>query len=267
MSSPGSDKRYKIIDEDGNEFQLDHGSLTLLDDSFSVDVDIIERSFTDGAVAPGEERATMKELAFRVDLNKIQEQNFRSITNNLFYWLRKARVLRDVINNIETDVRLSEKSIQYEQGAFLHSSVINFTFTQIIPFWRDIEFQEFSETESGSNILSVNNDGFYDTPAYFILTAKEEVPKFLIKELNTGLGIGINDLQFGKLNLDTYVIDNENGEALLGSAETGGIKRNNRILSGTGFFFLRRGINDLIVYTFDNVDVDFTCKFKRRYFI
>jgi hypothetical protein len=267
MSSPESDTRYMIIDENGTQFTLNHGSLQILDDSFPVETDVIERSFTDGAIAPGESRATGKELSFKVDINEPTEQAYRAVVNNLFYWIRKAVILRDTINNIETDVRVLEKSITYDTGGFLHGSVVNWTFQQLIPFWRDVAWQEESENVSLSNVLVLENDGYYDTPAIFILNTDQEIPRFLVKELNTNLGIGIADLNFGKVNLETYVIDNENGEALLGSGETGGVLRNDRILSGTGFFFLRRGTNNLQVFTWQDRDVDFTVRWKRRYFV
>lgn len=267
MSSPRSDSRWKLIDSDSNEFPLVHGSLQIMDDTFPVEVEIIERSYTDGGIVPGETRGESKELAFRVDINRLLESGYRNVVNDMFYYIRKVVKIQDTINNIETDVRCVEKSITYDQGGFFHGSIVNFTLKQIIPFWWDINYIEISEFESGSNILSINNDGYYDAWPIFILKTNIEIPKFLIKELNSGYGIGIGDLQFGKTNLDTYVIDCENGECLLGSSETGGILRNTRILQGTNFFPLRRRINDLQVFTWLNRDVDFTCKYKRRYFI
>jgi hypothetical protein len=261
MSRP-QDKRYLIITEDGTTFRIENGSLQKPEDSFSIDNDVIERSFTDGAIIPGESRGTSKELILNVAINNQSESAYRDIVNNLFYWCRKAVTIRDTVNNIETDVRISELPIEYDEGGQHLGSTVSFVFIQLIPFWKDVNFIEVSENLSLSNQLVIDNDGYYDTPAIFIIQTDQEIPKFLIKMQETNLGIGINDLNFGKVNLQTYVIDNENGEALLST-----ILRNDRIISGTGFFFLRRGTNTLNVTTWLNRDIDFTVRYKRRFFI
>jgi hypothetical protein len=254
------DERYMLITEDGTQFIIQNGTLQKPEDTFGIDNDIIERSFIDGAIAPGESRGTAKELILNIAINNQSESVYRDTVNDLFYWCRKAVTIRDRKNNIETDIVINELPISYDEGGQHKGSTVSFVFTQLIPFWKDIDFIEVTENVSASNQLIIDNDGYYDTPAIFILQV--EIPKFLIKMEETDLGIGINDLSFGKVNLQTYVIDNENGEALLSS-----VLRNDRIISGTGFFFLRRGTNTLNVTTWLNRDLDFTVRYKRRYFI
>jgi hypothetical protein len=261
-------QRYMLITEDTtnlieneNYFIINNGSLKILEDFFPVETDIIERSFVDGAIAPGETRSTAKNLLLAIDINNSNETIFRNTYNTLLYWLRKAIKIRDRINNIETDVRVSENGIIYDAGGFFKGSVLNVTFTQLIPFWRDVDFIEESENLSLSNQIVINNTG-YDTYPIFIVTTATPLSKFLIKCIESNFGIGINDLNFGKTFLPTYIIDNENGEALLS-----GILRNDKIISGTNFFPLLRGVNTLIVRTLNNVDIDFTVRYKRRYFI
>jgi hypothetical protein len=246
-----------LIEEDNQQFIVENATLKIIEDTFPVEVDIIERSFTEGAIAPGEQRGTAKNLSLNIDINKTDEQIYRQAVNLLF-----SRKIRDRINNIETDIRLIEDTISYDEGGQFFGSRISFTLVQLIPYWRDVDFIEISETSTLSNQIIVDNDGFFETPASFIVTTERNLQKFLIKVEENNLGIGLNDFAFGTVNLETYVIDNENGEALLG-----GILRNNRIIPGTGFFFLRQGINTINVITQNNVDIDFTVKYKRRYFI
>lgn len=268
MPAITASQRYMLITEDTtllteneNYYIVNNGSCKILEDAFPVETDIVERSHIDGAIAPGETRGMSKELAFKIDINNVSEQNFRNYYNTIMYWLRKAIKIRDRINNIETNVRLSEDSISYDEGGQFHGSMLNITFIQLIPFWWDVDYIEETENLSLSNQLVIDNTG-YDTPAIFILTASRNIPRFLVKCNETNLGIGINDLNFGNLFLETYTIDNENGEALLE-----GILRNNRIIPGTGFFFLRRGVNTLVVRTSNDWDLDFTVRYRRRYFI
>jgi hypothetical protein len=263
-----ANQRYMLITEDTtnlveneNYYIINNGSCKILEDIFPVETDIIERSFVDGAIAPGETRGTSKDLPFKIDFNNPSEQSFRTYYNTLLYWIRKAIRIRDRINQIETDVRVIEDSIIYDEGGQFKGSVLNVTFKQLIPFWKDVDWIEQSENLSLTNQIIINNTG-YDTYPIFIVTVDQNLPKFLIKCIETNLGIGINDLNFGKTFLPTYIIDNENGEALLE-----GILRNDKIIAGTGFFHLRRGVNTLFVRTYNNIDVDFTIRYKRRYFI
>jgi hypothetical protein len=265
--SIGVSQRYALYDENNNEWIINNPALQILEDSFSTEVDTIERSYTEGAIAPGETRGTMKSLVLEIAQNSSSEQAYRLLINELFYRVRTAVRIRDRINNIETDVRPSEKAISYDPGGFLNGSSISVEFNQLIPFWKDIEFQEASETSSLSNQLIIDNDGFFKTPPVIILETRVEIPKLLVKVEETGEGIGINDLNFGRVDNDTYVIDCENGEILLGTSSRGGVLRNDRIISGTGFFNLRRGINTINVYTWQDRDLDTTVRYKRRYWV
>jgi hypothetical protein len=251
-----------LINDEGEQFIINNGSFKIIDDTFPVETDITERSYTEGSIAPGETRGTTKQLVYQLNLDKQRESIFRSTANELIRRAREAVTIRDRINEIETDVRLGEFGISYDEGGQFRGSIKSITFNQLIPFWKDIEFIELSETSTLSNQLIVDNDGYFETWPIFTLRADQNIQKFLIKVEETNLGIGLNDFSFGTVYNEIYVIDCENGEALLN-----GILRNNRIIGTTGFFPLRVGINTINVTTVNNIDLDFSVKYKRRYFI
>jgi hypothetical protein len=255
-------KRYKLIDKNNNEFQLENGTLQPLEDGFPIDVDIIERSFTEGAIAPGEQRGTSKEWVLNIAVNKDNDISFRNYVNELFYQFRVAKYIRDTIFNIQTEIRTSEPTLAYDAGGYLRGANITISLIQLVPFWEDVNFIEVSETNTGGNQLIINNDGYFKVKPIAILKTSQIIEKFLVKVEENGEGLGIADPNFGAFNLETYVIDCINGEAVLG-----GILSNGNILGNTGFFTLERGVNTVNCFTQDNRDLDMTIKYKRRFFI
>ena len=92
------------------------------------------------------------------------------------------------------------------------------------------------------------------------MVANSNVVKFSIRLRETGEGILVEDLEFGLLGLNTYIIDNVDGVIELNT-----LNRNQKIRSGTGFFNLQVGINTPEFVATDSVDIEI--KFKQRYYI
>ena len=110
--------RYTLIDIDGNEFEIQDETFKLESKSFSVELDIIERTFQAGADFPGIQRDKSGVLNFTNDVNKSDEQIFRNTKNTLIQKLRNTILIRDNINKIETDVRLQEITVNYDIGGY-----------------------------------------------------------------------------------------------------------------------------------------------------
>lgn len=257
--------RYKFIDSSGIEYQLDDDTFKRLEDASTIEVDIIERSFKAGADFPGIQRDQSKEITFQYNLDRIGEQLYRSYENNFRKWLRKTRRIRDTINNIETEVLLKEPVITYDDGGFNLGSLNTITFVQLKPFWQDVSATIIQDSGISSQSFLINNTGYIETPATITLQALELCPKFQI--INTcddpeldGQGIVIQDLQFGSLGLDTYIIDNGAGTAELNMAD-----RKNKIRQGTGFFNLGVGANRLD-FTLQG-QCAITIEYKKRYYL
>jgi hypothetical protein len=252
--------RYRLVDQDGNTFDITDPTFRMLDDSASIEADIVERSFRAGADFPGIQRDESKELNFVYSLNNSNEQTFRNYYNQLTYWFRKTRYIQDIINNIETEVLYVDRSIGYDNGGFNKGAENNETFRQLRPFWEDIDYQEEEETGITSDTIILNNNGYYETPALITIQALEQITKISMRINETGNGIIIKDLQFGVRGLNTYVIDNKDG-----TIELNQILRNQKIQSGTGFFNLRVGVNTMVIQL--NGQAEVTIRFKRRYYI
>jgi phage-related protein len=252
--------RYRFISDDGQFFDLDDSTFKLMDDTASIEVDFVEKSFQSGADFPGVQRDQSKSISFRYDINYPDEQTFRDRINLLRFWFRKARTLQDLINNIETDVVLTDYSIQYDEGGFNLGAVGNVSFRFLNPFWEDINYTVESDSASNSGLILVNNTGYIETPPIFTVTALSAVTKFSFRIRETAEGILIRDLQFSNTGLNTYIIDCKEGVA-----EINGILRNDQIKSGTGFFNLRVGQNTIDISAKGSIMVEM--KYKKRYYI
>lgn len=256
--------RYKLLDENRDPFTWTDPTLKRNEDISEIEVETVERSFRAGAEFPGVARDMSKEISFRIDINTNSEQTFRNTLNELRFYLRKVRWIQDTINNIETELLFANISIQYDEGGYFLGAVVEVRFKQLRPFWWDIEYS--SEEESGFStgqivIDETNQDGWIETPPLITLTAYEAITKFSIRILETGHGIFIQDLQFGSSGLDTYIIDNENGEAELNMVD-----RNSKIRGGTGFFLLQPRTKNTIIFEF-NGQADALIQWKRRKYL
>ena len=253
--------RYTLVNSSGLELNIDDKTLRILSRSFSIDLDIIERSYKSGANLIGIPRQQSTTIDFQYQQNYKSEQDFRTYMNNLLYWLNNVVLLKDTVNNTETELVLEENEINYDNGCFNHATTGNtISFRQLKPFWTDTVPTIITESGSGSSIFRVNNNGYIETPPIITLTALSPTTKFSLRVLETGNGILIEDLEFGLEGLNIYIIDNEDG-----TAELSGLNRNNKIRSGTGFFNFPVGVSTLeFVY---NGDLQIEISYKRRYYL
>jgi hypothetical protein len=257
----GSYYRYVLVDENGDFLNIRDESLKRLTDESSIEVDIIERSNQAGAEFPGIQRDKSKEIALQYNLDRSDENDWRLYENTLRYWLRKTRILQDVKYQIQTEVLQNEHGITYDDGGFNLGGLNTINFIQLKPYWEDINYTVEGGTGSFSNeILTINNDGFVETPPIITIRALEDVSKFSIRLLENNRGIVIQDLQFGVSGLNTYIIDNYSG-----TAELNQIDRKNKIRPGTGFFNLLVGTNRLEITANGAIVAD--VKWKRRYYV
>lgn len=252
--------RFSMIDADNNEYSFDDRAFTIMKRGLEVELDIIEKSFNPGADFPGIQRDQSSTLEFIYDFNKAVENDFRSSLNELIRQARKTVLIRDNINKLETEALLESVEINYDKGGFNLGSQDTFTFKQLIPYWRDIDYINVSESSITSGMLVIVNNGYIETPPIITITALEAISKFAIRINETGEGILINDLEFGLAGLDIYIIDNK-----AGFAELDQINRNQKIKDGTGFFDLRVGTNTILLELSGAAEVEFS--YKRRYYL
>ena len=250
--------QYRILDQDGNAFDIDNPTFTILEDTISISADIVEKSFRDGADFPGIQRAGSKILNFQYEVYN-NMQNWRTISNTYIKWFRNARVLQDLTNNLEIQVIQTENGISHTPGAQNNVSFNTVSFKTLRPFWEEITENIVSESGSVNQIVIIN-DGYYETPPTITIQTDLAIPKFIIKIEETGDGIIVNDLEFGQIGLSTYIIDNRNGEIELNE-----IDRKSKIKAGTGFFNLQTGINTIIFEAINPADISIS--WKRRYFV
>jgi hypothetical protein len=253
--------RYTLVTQSGTEYNVPDKTMRVLSRSFSVDLDVIERSFRPGANLIGVPRQQSTTLDFQFQQNYPVEKTFRDYMNNLLYWLNNVVLIRDNVNNIETDIILEGNEINYDNGGFnLGTTGNTITFRQLKPFWRDVNETVVTESGSGSNYITIQNNGYIETPGVITLTAIEPTTKFSLRILETGNGILIEDLEFGLNGLDIYIIDNENGVSSLS-----GLNRNNKIRNGTGFFNFQVGTNTLEFIYNGNLGIEVS--YKQRYYL
>lgn len=254
--------RWEFIDEDDNTYALEDFTFKRLEDNSKLEVKIVERSFRAGADFPGVKRHKSKEIVFSYLINKGDEQDFRDYENEIRYQLNKMVKLRDTVNNYETDVEYSGTTISYDDGAYLHGAEISITLIQLRPYWEDITYTEvLVEDTTGDTIELDNSNGYIDTPPYITVTAKAACTDMSIRNDETGIGIRIEDLSFGILGNNTYIIDMKEGYIYLEGQE-----RNNRIAEDTGPFNLLARISNTISFTLSGL-CDIKFQFKKRYYI
>lgn len=252
--------RFSMIDADNNEYEFDDRAFKILNRGLEIELDIIEKSFNPGADFPGIQRDQSSSLEFIYDFNKSTESNFRASLNELIRQARKTLIIRDNVNETETEAILESTEIAYDPGGFNLGSQETFTFKQLTPYWRDIEYIPVSESDITSGLITIINNGYIETPPIITITAREAISKFAIRINETKEGILINDLEFGVAGLNTYIIDNK-----AGFAELNQINRNQKIKSGTGFFDLQVGINTILLELSGAAEVEF--QYKRRYYL
>jgi phage-related protein len=256
-----SGNRYVLVLEDGTLYNIVDWTFKRLEDASSIEVDIIERSFQAGAEFPGVQRDESKEITYQYNLDRQDESAYRARENELRMKFRQTRYIRDMLNNIETEVLLRENTIAYDDGGFNLGSLNTVTFIQLKPYWEDIEYSIEGDTGAISNeTITIINDGYVETPPIITIQAIEAVTRFSIRLLQNNRGIVIYDLQFGTSGLNTYILDN--GE---GTVELNQIDRKNKVRAGTGPFNLLLGRNDIEITSMGQIIIQI--KWKRRYYL
>lgn len=260
--------RYSVLDENDNEFQFDENTFRLLDDSLKVETDIIEKSFTAGGFFAGIQRAKSKTLSFQYDINKVSNDLFRNRQNNLLEIFHKARILRDNTNKIETQIVIEGHSIGYDDGGYFRGASNTIEFTQLIPYWYDIDYTQktVSIGTDGIGSVKIENQGNLETPSVITIDTDNLCDDMFLYIQETLDGIRILDDQFGLNELNRYIIDNEEGISEIGqSGSPNGIDRKNKIVNGTGFFNFQVGVNTLIFIMSSTVEI--IIKWKNRYYV
>lgn len=261
--------RWGLIDIDDNIYIFTDDAFKILNRSFEVDIDVIERSFRAGADFPGIQRDKSTVLEFKHDYNNPSEQEFRRKTNELIMKLRDVVKVRDLINNIETDCLMEKLELTYDEGGFNKGSVKNPSFIQLNPFWEDVDYTIIEESRIiarntggiAEDIIKFFVGGYFDPAPIITLTALEACNKFFIQLLETGEGILIRDSQFGISGLNTYIIDSKEG-----IVELNQVNRMQKVKLGTGPFNLKKqAYNNLFIQATGELSINI--KFKKRSYI
>lgn len=233
-------------------------------ESGNIDLDIIEKSFTPGALFSGDRRAESKNITFSLLIAKETEAEYRQEYNDYVNYASRAEYIEDLDN----DTRIRVEFVSHidkpssETGTILGAGRIELSFKILTPFWEDLT--EITNNVSGTEFTTaINNSGAADTPATFELSVSALCDFIQIFITDPVRGIEIQDLAFGTdATLDEYIINNDTGEALLGDDQ---IDRNSRISNGSGFFDFPVG-SFTLNFKF-SVSVDVVIKYRRRYYI
>jgi hypothetical protein len=248
---------YNLSTIAGDKIDLKRGNTSL-------DLDIVEKSFRNGAVMIGERRIASKDLTIGIELANPADSGFRNSFNLFCYNASEIEYLEDVDNNIRTKVEFTgfTDSPYQSQGTVNRAGYCDLKLRQLTPFWEDITEQ--TATDTGTDLtFNLNNTGYLDCPATFTIIASALCEGIFIYISDPARGIEIQDLTFGyDTTLDEYVINNEDGTALLGDE---GYNRNDRIRGGSGFFDFPVGSFTLKAEFTVSCQMDIT--WRRRYFI
>lgn len=248
-------------------FLLNTASQTYTRSGNSLDLDIIEKSFTPGAKINGNRRLASKNFEISLQLfNGATEDDdtYREKYNDIAYYASRAEYIEDTDNNTRMRVELENVNDRAQDPAtsVLRSGWADISFIMLDPFWEDTVEQVINS--SGTEFtLAINNSGFIDTPARFEIATSSICELIQIFITDPVRGIEVRDLIFGSTaTLDDYVIDNNNGKVLLGDDS---INRNSRIASGSGFFYFPVG-NFTLNLKF-SVAITIAIKYRRRFFV
>ena len=239
-------------------------SVQLQRDSGNIDLDIIEKSFTPGALFTGDRRAESKNITFSCLIAKELEADYRQEYNDYVNYASRAAYIEDLDNDTRINVEfLSHVDVPTnETGTILGAGRIEISFKILTPFWEDLT--EIEENVSGTEFTTaINNSGAADTPATFEIAATSLCDLIQIFITAPVRGIEIQDLAFGSsADLDDYIINNQEGQALLGDDQ---IDRTSRISNGSGFFDFSVG-NFTLNFVFSSA-VTVVIKYRRRFYI
>jgi len=239
-------------------------SIQVIRETGDIDLDIIEKSFTPGALFSGDRRAQSKNIGFSFLIGKKTEAEYRQEYNDYVNYASRAEYIEDM----DHDIRIKVEFLSHidrptsETGTILGTGRVELSFKILTPFWEDLT--EITNNVSGTEFTTaINNSGAAETPAKFEIATTSLCDLIQIFITDPVRGIEIQDLAFGSdSTLDDYIINNETGEALLGDDE---IDRTSRISNGSGFFDFPIG-NFTLNFKF-SVSVNVAIKYRRRYYI
>lgn len=237
-----------------------HPSAQIANVNGILDIENIEKSFTDGSDVVSKDRIKSSEIVMTFEIYNDTDTVFRADLNNVLYWARKTAYLVDTDSELRTKVSFSTYDVQYWQGGEKRGATVILTFIQETPFWEDST--EIEVTGSGSIIsLNMNNTGYIQVPAIFTIDATVLTEGFSIEVTETADGISIADLAFGStVDLLQYIID-----ATKGTAKLSGNDRNDRITGGSGFFTFPVGTFTLNLTA--TASVSLSVKYRRRFYL
>ena len=136
---------YVLIDEAGNQFELSgstieqpaKSSLTYLEDNFSFDAKIKEKSFLDGAVKLGNVRLKSKYITLKFTRVFNNTDDYKTAQNLLLYNLRKAKYLLDKTNSRQIEIQVQDFKASYNEGAHKLMSDNTIRLKVLTPYWKD----------------------------------------------------------------------------------------------------------------------------------
>lgn len=262
---------YGFIDSDDNirllttiglsdENQTIEKTFKKIDDFFTSELDVIEKTFTAGADFPGTIRDASKTLTYQYNIHFTTNEEFRNVMNTNMAMFRSTEKIYNMTDNIFTSVRFQSHQITYLDGTDTRMATCTVTFKQLIPYWESYDEITVTNGTGEDSVVVVNNQGKIETPPVITMNALLPTSKILIKILESNTGIYINDLQFGSGGLNQMILDNREG-----TLELDGLDRKNKIGVGTGFFNLNPGTNTITFDTNGNIDIEIT--YRERHYI
>jgi hypothetical protein len=262
--------RYYLEDKDSNTYNLNDASvnaitrntMSLGEDAFEWESDIVEKTYNPGAAQLGKNRLASRSLEITYTRVNSESETFQDETNELIAFFVKSIYLIDVENSRR--IRISPQSfrVSYETGSYKKYSNDSMQVICLNPYWEDITEQEITGSATGSqiNAITINNNGSLPTlPTIELVSvsANTEVDLYLT---DTQVGLIIDDDIFGTTGNQTMTVDFENGKITIND-----VRRNIGIRSGTGFFYFPQGSFEFVILPL--ADTDYTINYRRRYYI
>lgn len=242
---------YQLIDSNGNTYSLNGSlvpsvsgrSMARASDIFLFEQKIVERSFLPGAAKVGDPRIQSRGFVFNSDFAFQTDATFDAYMNELLSELGKASVLRDLTNEKDTKIAITEMTIEYQPGSIKRSGVVRITMTMLDAFWTSTAPVTTTEALSiGENSIAINNTGFLKTYPLLTFTVPNPAESLDIFIDETKEGLQLLDDTLGNVTLTELIIDCVNG-----SLTIAGFDRTQNITDRTGYFPFPIGESTLII--------------------
>jgi len=267
---------YSLQLEDGTKFPINgegatvqlRQSASLGDFAHSKKSTIVERSYGDGSLKVGVSRSGASSMQLSMDLSFLDNGTARIFLNNILAYARDAVYLVDETNFLRTRIDMSEPSVTWDDGSYLRSGSLSIVFVQLIPYWESTAetTAEQAVTAIVPVVVPLDNTGFADTPFIVDVAVETACAYVEIQDIDVGTILRFDSASFGASGFSTLRIDNDKGSAILLNDD--GVTQLDVIASasdGSGFFNLRRGVNELTIRA--EQDATFSFSFRKRYFV